>query len=106
MLTPIPTSHPRLFLAADDWKNIHSKTKTDAASARIQKCLEIKAGQFLAAPELTFKRDGIRLLAQSRLCIEYVLTSAMAARLTGNKDFAQRAIREMRKAASLADWNP
>ena len=52
------------------------------------------------------KVDGIRLLAQSRLCIEYVVTSAMAARLTGNKDFAQRAIREMRKAASLADWNP
>jgi len=106
MLTTVPTSHPRLFLAADDWKIIHSKTKTDSASARIQKCLEIKAGQFLAAPELTYQLDGIRLLRQSRLCIEYVLTSAMAARLTGNKDFAQRAIREMRKAASLADWNP
>jgi len=106
MLTTIPTSHPRLFLAADDWKKIHSKTKTDRASARILECLAIKAGQFLTAPELTFKLDGIRLLAQSRLCIEYVVTLAMAARVTGNKDFAQRAIREMRKAAALADWNP
>jgi hypothetical protein len=106
MLTTAPTSHPRLFLSADDWKKIHSKTQTDSASARIQKCLEIKAGQFLVAPELTYKLDGIRLLTQSRLCIEYVVTSAMAARLTGNKEFAQRAIREMRKAASIADWNP
>jgi hypothetical protein len=106
MLTTVPTNHPRLFLAADDWEKIRAKTKTDKASARIAKCLEAKAAQFLAAPELTYQLDGIRLLAKSRLCIEYVLTLAMAARLTGDNRYAVRAIREMRKAARLADWNP
>jgi len=106
MFTTVPTNHPRLFLSADDWKKIHSKTKTDAASARILQCLEIKAGQFLKAPDLAFKLDGRRLLAQSRLCVEYVVTSAMAARLTGNKEFARRAIRDMLTAARFPDWNP
>ena len=50
--------------------------------------------------------DGLRLLSQSRKCIERVTAMAMAYRLSGDKRFAEGATREMLVAGGLRRLEP
>lgn len=49
---------------------------------------------------------GRRLLGISRLVLYRVNTLCMAYHLSGKKEYADRAIREMLAAAKFSDWNP
>lgn len=49
---------------------------------------------------------GYRLLGTSRLVLQRLTTLAMVARVTGDKAYSERAVREMLAAANFFDWNP
>jgi len=99
-------AHPRLLLANKKIAELKQQIKTDPVSRSLFECVERKAGQFLDAPPVIHKLDGKRLLAQSRKCLERVSTLSLAALLTDDARYAQRAIREMMAVAEFPDWNP
>ena len=50
--------------------------------------------------------EGHRLLGTSRLVLQRITTLAMVARVTGDKAYSDRAVREMLAVADFPDWNP
>jgi hypothetical protein len=102
---PIP-NHPRLFASSDDWQRIREQIQFDPVSARLWTCLRRKADRILLAPSIRHVVDGQRLLAQSRLCIQHVVTLAMVAVISGDHRYTRRAIDEMCEVARFSDWNP
>lgn len=52
------------------------------------------------------RRDGIRLLPESRKALAVVIHCAWAWRTTGDSRFRVRVIRELDAACAMRDWNP
>ncbi|MEI9998868.1 MAG: heparinase [Verrucomicrobiota bacterium] len=82
------------------------RIETDPFSQHLWHALRQKADLYKDTPPVTYTFTGRRLLAQSRRCLEHILTLAAAARLTGDRSYAARAIAEMRDVARFPDWNP
>ena len=102
---PIPP-HPRLLAAGADFERVRKQVRADPVSARIFASLESKAKQILADPPAERVMVGRRLLGASRLVLQRISTLAMVARVTGDKAYSERAVREMLAAAGFSDWNP
>ena len=102
---PIPP-HPRLLSSKADWERIRKQVKSDPVSARLFASLEKNAKRLLAEPPATRVMVGRRLLGTSRLVLQRISTLAMVYQVTGEKVYADRAIREMKAVAGFADWNP
>jgi hypothetical protein len=58
----------------------------------------------LAAPVLEYRLAGPRFTLQSRRCLERIYTLAFLYRLDGKKLYLERAVRELRAAASFNYW--
>ena len=102
---PIP-AHPRLLASNADFERIREQVRSDTVSAKIFVSLEGKAKQILADPLADRVMEGHRLLGVSRLVLQRITTLAMVARVTGDKAYSERAVREMLAAADFSDWNP
>lgn len=97
--------HPRLFADAARFAELRRQTEEDPTSIRLYATLRVKADAFLNEPPVRHEKVGRRLLGQSRLCLERVLTLAFVARVSGDERYAARAAAEMRAAAAFSDWN-
>ena len=107
MLPTCAASHPRLLFTAEEQQRIVELAQSDALLKRLIAQNEANARQMLEQPPVRYEiPDGLRLLSQSRKCIERVTAMAMAYRLSGDKRFAEGATREMLVAAGFKDWNP
>ena len=106
-LATLRQEHPRLLFSADDQQLMETLAQTNDLLARLIEQNQINATAQLNEPTIRYEiPDGKRLLNQSRQCIGRVLTMAMAYRLSGEKRYADGAIREMLVAAQFKDWNP
>ena len=95
--------HPRVLATADDFARLRAD---DSGLARLGKDKLIRtADAMLAHPLATYKKEGRRLLAVSRLVLNRTAALGMAYQLTGEKKYAQRAIAEAENAADFPDWN-
>ena len=85
-------SHPRLLFTAEDQQRVVELARSDALLKRLIAQNEANAGRMLEQPPVRYEiPDGLRLLSQSRRCIERVAAMAMAYRLSGDKRFAEGA---------------
>jgi hypothetical protein len=99
--------HPRLLCSEADLSEVKACAKRERLLARLIEQNERNARAMLGQPPVRYEiPDGLRLLGQSRRCIERVLAMALAYRLSGRREYARGAIREMLVAASFKDWNP
>jgi len=106
-LDGVRCEHPRLLFTIADQKRIEELAKTDALLARLIEQNLVNATKMLDEPPIRYHiPDGKRLLGQSRRCIERVASMAMAYRLSGERKYAEGAIKEMLTAAKFKDWNP
>ena len=102
---PLP-AHPRLLASTEDFTALREQVKTDPVSARFFAELSQQADAMLAQPPVTYKKEGIRLLAVCNEALKRISTLAMMARLTGDARYSDRAIVEMRAVSAFQDWNP
>ena len=99
--------HPRLLFTREDEHRVKQRSVELPGLASLIRKNREKADGLLGAPLVRYEiPDGMRLLAQSRRCINTVMTCAMAYRLSGDARYAKRAEREMLAAAAFKDWNP
>jgi len=99
-------SHPRLLASAEDLERLRESLEDDPLRRALADTVTRQADSMLDAAPVTRTLQGRRLLGASRLCIQRVLTLAMAYHLTEDARYARRAEREMLSAAGFADWNP
>ncbi len=105
MLDKIP-GHPRLFLLKGEEKNISDKIAKDPQLKAVWELLKNSAEKQLTAPALERKLEGRRLLDVSREFLKRIINLSFMYRMTGEKKYADRAIKDMMDAASFEDWNP
>jgi hypothetical protein len=101
--------HPRLMFTKSDQLRIESLAKHDTLLQKLIDELFVQADLFLTEPHIKFNLEGSprpRLLFQSRACLTKILTLGTAYRLSGDTNYARRAIEEMHTAAGFPDWNP
>lgn len=107
LLSTLQSTHPRLLFTAQDQERVVELARSDALLKRLIAQNEANARRMLEQPPVRYEiPDGLRLLSQSRRCIERVTAMAMAYRLSGDNRFAEGATREMLVAAGFKDWNP
>lgn len=105
--------HPKLLMSADDFAGIRAKLSADGAERtalyKADSVVMEVAERCIASPkEITYKLDvsGKRLLSVSRLALERLFNCAYAFRVTGRKNFLDRAIEDFRTVCAFPDWHP
>ncbi|MHC4712654.1 MAG: DUF4962 domain-containing protein [Planctomycetota bacterium] len=106
VLDTLSKRHPRILATEDDWARIASLIATDTRAGKMSDYLYERAERLLSKPPTEHKLVGPRLLQESRRCVDRVYTLATIYKVTGERRFAERAVREMLAAAAFPDWNP
>src|SRR5687767_6623868 len=98
--------HPRIAFTEQDEQRIKSLMRTDQFLRSVVQRNNQLADRGIGQPTTKRQLLGPRMLDQSRVAIERVVQQAMAYRMTGDRRYADRGIREMMAAANFSDWNP
>ncbi len=98
--------HPRIFLTPDSLDALRKAVQADPARQEILGHLRAEADKLLGAATVEHKLIGPRLLQESRRCLDRVQTLALVYLISGEKKYADRAVKEMEAAAAFPDWNP
>jgi hypothetical protein len=105
LLKTLRPSHPRIFITADDLPRL--RASAGAGVGREYFRAVEKAGiKMLDDAPAERVLVGPRLLSVSRATLRRVRTWAGLYLITGERRYADRAIKEMRNVAGFADWNP
>jgi hypothetical protein len=105
ILEPLPP-HPRLLAAPEDWERLRKQVSSDAPSRSLWAALRGRGDELLGLPPLRRVLAGRRLLMVSREALERIGVLSLVANVSGERQYAERAIVEMRAVAAFEDWNP
>ena len=98
--------HPRLFWRGKDTVRIKEAINNNSFLNEINRQIFSYAEDYLKAPRLIRKVSGRRMLFTSQKAFYMISILAYAYRLSGDKQYADRAIQVMETAAGFKDWNP
>ncbi len=98
--------HPRLFWPAGGEKVMAQKTAADPRLREVAGAVGLCAERMLREKPVVYRKEGRRLLGRSREALSCIVHLAFQARMTGDRRYVDRAIREMEAAAAMPDWNP
>jgi hypothetical protein len=100
-LAHLRQNHPRLLLTEEKF----AAAKADPLRAELNRNIIATAEFVLNAPPV-LHNDGNTGHEQERYAVYYILTEAMAYRLTGDERFFNRAKNDLLTIAAFPDWNP
>jgi oligo-alginate lyase len=98
--------HPRLIATDSAWTELRSRINTDPELRQFVSGTVQQARKVLPTQALERRMQGRRLLGVSREALRRVLLCSFAYKVTGEKEFLDRAASDMLAAASFQDWNP
>ena len=104
-LVHLRPGHPRLLLTDDSLAAAVAAAKSDPLRAALHKHIIATAETILGAPAIR-PPDNALGQEQDRYAVYFVLTCAMAYRLTGDDRFLARAKSDLLTVAAFPDWNP
>ena len=95
--------HPRLLATAEDFARIRA-LKGELADNTRRKVVQIADAE-LASEPVAYHKEGRRLLGVSREALRRISACAMAWRLTDDRRYADRAVKEALTVSAFKDWN-
>ncbi|MFM9023812.1 MAG: heparinase II/III family protein [Planctomycetaceae bacterium] len=99
--------HPRLLLTPAALEKVRDRVAADPLVALVRDAAIMSADEALTGRTCEYRiPDGKRLLGESRAAIHVVLHTALAWRLTGDRRYLDRCVKELDAACALPDWNP
>jgi hypothetical protein len=98
--------HPRLIAVETTWPALRARREESPTLDRLLNVLVQDARTLAAQPPLARQMVGYRLLGTSREALMRILLWTLAYRVTGAKEFLQRAETEMLAVSAFSDWNP
>jgi hypothetical protein len=105
-LAHLRMNHPRLLMTDEQLNAALAAAKIDPMRAELNKRIIATAEFILTAPPIRQNKEDKTVHEQERYAVYYILTSAMAYRLTGNERFFDRARNDMLTVAAFLDWDP
>jgi hypothetical protein len=104
-LAHLRPNHPRLLMTDEDLATIMAAAQADPLRAELNRCVIATAEHILTAPPIPHRASN-PAQEEERYAVDYVLTCAMAYRLTGDERFFNRAKSDLLAVAAFPDWNP
>jgi hypothetical protein len=99
--------HPRLLLtggrAEDVWRD---RVQTNSVLRPILDYVLAGADAIIDASPVERRLIGRRMLNQSRIALKRFVYLSTAYRVTGQRKYVDRAVKELRAVAAFEDWNP
>lgn len=107
LLAAVP-AHPRLLADAGDFSALKIRLVQSDIGRRGRERLLREADVLVDLASLVYAKDesGKRILQVSHAALNLIGKTAMAYRLTGERRYAERAVREALNVAAFPDWNP
>ncbi|MCD6506225.1 heparinase II/III family protein [Candidatus Poribacteria bacterium] len=111
-IPPNPTAtlkrdHPRLIITRDELERVKRAIGENEMARRYFERIKRQADKILSEPPVRYEiPDGLRLLGVSRRCLNRIYHLATMFRLSGDRRYKERAVRELKAAANFPDWNP
>ena len=105
-LDSLRPAHPRLLALDSDIARARSLIRSDPRARAAFALLEAQAAAILSEPPVEYRLIGPRLLDKSRTALTRIYTLAFLYRLNKEPKYLDRALAELRAAASFKDWNP
>jgi hypothetical protein len=105
-LAGLRPSHPRLILPDTDLPRVRALTREHPVARKLRENLEREADKLQTTAVTDYKPAGSGLLTESRRVLDRVYTLALMYRLDGGSRYLDRAVKELRAAALLPNWNP
>jgi len=111
-IPPTPTAtlkrdHPRLIITRDELERVKRAIEENEMARRYFERIKRQADKILSEPPVRYEiPDGLRLLGVSRRCLNRIYHLATMFRLSGDRRYRDRAVKELEAAASFPDWNP
>lgn len=99
-------SHPRLLMTQGDEKKIKLNLRNNPEIRRVHDYILQNSDSIITIPTLTYKKEGIRLLAVSREALRRIFYLSYAYRMTLEEKYCTRAEQEIIAVCSFEDWNP
>jgi hypothetical protein len=107
VLARLVKEHPRVMARAADFAAIRERVAQRPEFAELYKKVKAAADKLLTAEPSKYEiPDGLRLLATSRRVLDRVTTLAMVYQVSGERQYVDRAWKELEAAAAFKDWNP
>src|SRR5271170_6969646 len=103
--TGSPTGHSPFIATDADIEQIRSLIKSNATAAGLYQDLQRTAQGMVAQQPAEYALRGGNILNQSRTSLARTYTLGLLWRLDGNPECLQRALMELRTAASFPDWH-
>lgn len=103
-LAHLRPGHPRLLMTDDQLAAALADAKTDPLRAELNQRIIATAEFILTAPPIRHNNGNI-VHEQERYAVYYIVTEAMAYRLTGDERFFNRAKSDMLTVAAFPDWD-
>ncbi len=98
--------HPRIIMTEADFARLRENREVGAYKPMLDKIMA-DADKMLDAPVSEYViPDGVRLLVTSRRVQERLMTLAYAYRLTDDKKYLARAVKEIEAACAFPDFHP
>jgi len=97
-------AHPRLFWPGDEL--VRERIAKSPELAELATHFHARGRALLNTPVLVREQTGRRLLSVSRQAVERIVLLSFLYRESGEKDYRDRAEREMLAIAGFTDWNP
>ena len=105
-LTGLRPIQPRLILPDADLPRLKALTKEHPLARKLRENLEREADRLQTVGPSDYKMPVAGLLAESRRVVDRIYTLALMYRLDGEPRHLDRAVKELRAAALLPNWNP
>jgi len=107
ILRTLKQEHPRLLIGPKTAEELKALIAKDKVAARIYASIERSADKTLNEKPSKYELpDGRRLLLVSGRVLDRVESLAFACRMTGKKEYVERAWMELEAASQFKDWNP
>ena len=100
------TQHPRLLLFKNEEGAIKDMVKADTIWQKLQQAVFTECDSLLLKPPVERIQIGRRLLDKSREALRRLFFLSYGYRMTHNREYLQRAEKEMVQIANFSDWNP
>jgi hypothetical protein len=99
-------SHPRILLLKGEEASIKDNLNADPMWKAVHNMIINECNATLTKPPVERVLIGRRLLDKSQLALKRIFYLSYAYRMTGAKDYLNRALQEMLAVSAFTDWNP
>jgi hypothetical protein len=100
------SEHPRILLLKGEEDSIRKTIASDGIWKKIDSFISSESDRIIDKPPVERVLIGRRLLDKSREALRRIFYLSYAYRMTGEKEYYDRAVKEMLAVSSFSDWNP